>query len=115
MRFDLTVNILTDSALSKREITVFGGSQYRPHINIKDMIRVYEHFLERKINTGIYNCGFENKTVMQVAKFIKSKIPCNIKIKQSNDNRSYRLNYNKLLNTGFKPMFNVNDAIEDII
>ena len=115
MRLDLTVNILTYSALSKREISVFGGSQFRPNINIKDMIRVYEHFLEKKINTGIYNCGFENKTVMQVAKFIKSKIPCNISIKQSNDNRSYRLNSDKLLSTGFRPMFDVNDAIEDII
>jgi nucleoside-diphosphate-sugar epimerase len=37
LRLDLTVNILTNHAVNKGEITVFGGRQKRPNINIEDM------------------------------------------------------------------------------
>src|SRR3972149_1848764 len=41
-RFDLTVNILTQHAIMKGEMTVFGGGQKRPNLHIKDMCAVYE-------------------------------------------------------------------------
>ena len=41
MRFDLTVNILTNHAVNKGKITVFGGAQMRPNIHIEDMTDVY--------------------------------------------------------------------------
>lgn len=114
MRLDLTVNILTFSALKNKIIKVFGGNQLRPNIHIKDMIRVYEFFLLRNLKTGIYNAGFENKKIIQIAKNIQNKIECEIKIEASNDPRSYRLNSDKLLNVGFKPYFGINDAINEI-
>ena len=36
-RLDVVVNILTNLAYHKREITVFGGTQLRPNIHIEDM------------------------------------------------------------------------------
>ena len=63
MRLDLSVNILTFSALKNKMITVFGGNQLRPNIHIKDMVRVYEHFLFKRNKTGIYNAGFEKITI----------------------------------------------------
>ena len=71
-------------------------------------------FLLRDLKTGIYNAGFENKKIIQIAKNIQNKIECEIKIEASNDPRSYRLNSDKLLNVGFKPYFGINDAINEI-
>ncbi len=116
MRLDLTVNILTFQALQNRLMTVFGGSQIRPNIHIKDMVRVYEHFLMNKnIKSGFYNAGFENLKVIEIAKKIQSKIKAKIKISKSNDLRSYRLDSSKLLNTNFMPKYTVDYGIEELI
>ena len=45
-RLDVVVNILTNLAYHKREITVFGGSQLRPNIHIADMVQAYVTLLE---------------------------------------------------------------------
>lgn len=114
MRLDLSVNILTFSALKNKIIKVFGGNQLRPNINIKDMVRVYEHFIFKRIKTGVYNAGFENIKILDIAKIIQKKIKSEIVVQESNDPRSYRLNSNKLLKTGFDPKFGINDAIQEI-
>ena len=59
MRLDVAVNLLTMQALSKKEITVFGGSQARPNIHIDDITDVYLHFIDNPTHTGIFNAGFE--------------------------------------------------------
>ena len=117
MRLDISVNILTYQALKDKSIKVFGGKQIRPNINIKDMIRVYEFFLDKNLNipSGFYNAGFENMSILEVANIIKKKLDTKINILESNDIRSYRLSSKKLLSLGFKPFFNVEDAINEII
>jgi len=116
MRLDLSVNMLTMQALKKNEVTVFGGDQTRPNIHIKDMVRVYEHFLKnKKIESGFYNAGFENLKIIEIANIVKDKIGASINITDSNDPRSYRQNSDKLISTGFKQSYNVNDAIDEII
>jgi nucleoside-diphosphate-sugar epimerase len=116
MRLDLTVNLLTYQALTKKRITILGGKQMRPNININDIIRVFNFFIKNKnIKSGCYNAGFENMSILQIAKIIQKKIPAKIFFKKSNDPRSYRINSSKLLNLGFRPFYNVNDAINDII
>jgi nucleoside-diphosphate-sugar epimerase len=115
MRFDLTVNLLTMQALRKREITVFGGSQKRPNIHVEDLTDIFIHFLNKKSNSIFYNAGFENLSVLQIAKIVKKNVPCKIIIKKSNDIRSYNLDSSKLLKTGFKPKLKINDAIKQIM
>jgi nucleoside-diphosphate-sugar epimerase len=116
MRLDVSVNMLTMQALTKGNITVFGGTQVRPNINIKDIVNVFMFFLEQGDKyTGIYNAGFENISILDIAKRITEFVPAEIIVTESNDPRSYRLNADKLLSTGFKSQFSVKDAIEEII
>ena len=91
-----------------------GGSQTRPNIHINDMIGVYEHILDKDIEQGIYNAGFENISILDLGNKIKNKVDCEIKIIDSNDPRSYRQCSDKLLKTGFKQKFNIDNAIDEI-
>ena len=94
--------MLTFQALKNKKITVFGGNQTRPNINIKDMVRVYQHFLsKRHIPSGCYNAGFENISILDIAKAVISKVPAEIIVTESNDPRSYRQSSEKLIQTGF--------------
>jgi nucleoside-diphosphate-sugar epimerase len=116
MRLDLAVNLLTYQALSKGEITILGGKQFRPNIHIQDMVSVYIHFVNNfeTLQTGIYNAGFENLTIEEIGRIICSIIPAKITFKESNDNRSYRLDSSKLLSTGFSPKKNISDAVIEL-
>jgi len=115
MRFDLAVNLLTYQALEKKEIIVLGGSQIRPNIHIFDMVQVYRHFLTRReLPSGEYNAGFENLSISEIADRIAIPTKAQVLIKESNDPRSYRLDSSKLLVTGFKPKFVIDDAIRDL-
>lgn len=115
MRLDLSVNMLTIQALANGKITVLGGSQVRPNIHIKDMVAVYLYLLKMgdKIE-GIYNAGFENISILDVAKKIIAHVPAEIVISESNDPRSYRLCSTKLLAAGFKQKYSVDDAIKEL-
>jgi len=115
MRLDVSVNMLTMQALSKGKITVFGGTQVRPNIHIDDICDLYVYMLKNKNITGIFNAGFENISILDIARMIKQRIGCDIIVTESNDPRSYRLDSSKLLETGFAPKKTVNDAISEII
>ena len=116
MRLDVSVNMLTFQALKNNKITVFGGNQTRPNIHIKDMVRVYQHFVNNSvIESGCYNAGFENISILDIAEMVKNKLGAEIIISESNDPRSYRQNSEKLLNTGFEQMYGVEYAINEII
>lgn len=115
MRLDLSVNMLTMQALKRGQITVFGGAQVRPNIHLKDMIRVYQHFISAGTNlSGVYNAGFENLSIMQIAERIIKMIPSEIIVQESKDLRSYKLCSKKLLSTGYKPHYCIDDAITEI-
>jgi len=115
MRLDVAVNMLTIQALAKGKITVFGGNQARPNIHMEDITDVYLHLLDHPEFTGIYNAGFENITILDIANLITKYIPVEIVVTESNDPRSYRVNSDKLLTTGFKPKKTVDDAVREII
>lgn len=114
MRLDVAVNMLTMQALKKNEITVLGGNQQRPNIHIEDMTDLYLFALDNKM-TGIYNAGFENKTIMSIAKAIGKRTGAIINVHESNDPRSYRMDSAKLLATGFRPKRTVKMAIAEMI
>jgi nucleoside-diphosphate-sugar epimerase len=116
MRLDVSVNMLTFQALKNKKITVFGGDQTRPNIHIKDMVRVYQHFLKNPaIASGCYNAGFENISILQIAEMVQAKVASEIIVSDSNDPRSYRQNSDKLLKTGFEQKYGVQEAIDEII
>jgi nucleoside-diphosphate-sugar epimerase len=119
-RLDLVVNILTNLAYHNREITIFGGDQLRPNIHIQDMARAYELFINEdneKINGKIFNIGFENLSVNQLAYEVQKVIGTDVQIKKlsTNDNRSYHISSKKIQDElGFVANFSILNAIEDL-
>ncbi len=115
IRTDLTVNAMTLDAIIKKKITVNGGSQIRPQLHIDDMINCYNYFIGKKIN-DIFNVGFENYSINNIANIIKENLP-KVKIRKNSslDVRSYRLYSRKLLDHGFKPTKNANNAVQELI
>ena len=126
MRFDLSINILTNHAYQRGVITVFGGKQKRPNIHIEDVTDVYVQALEwpaEKLAGQIFNAGYENHTISQLAEFVKKvveeefpeKKPIKVETTESNDNRSYHVNSDKIFRFfGWKPKRTIEDAVQDL-
>jgi len=115
MRLDVSVNMLTMQALEKGKITVFGGNQTRPNIHIDDITDVYLFLLDHPEMTGIYNAGFENISILEIAQRVTAQVPAEIIVTESNDPRSYRVNSDRLLDAGFRPKKSVDHAIREIV
>ncbi len=119
-RLDVVVNILTNLAFNKNEIKVFGGKQLRPNIHIDDMIRAYELMITsdtKLINKKIFNIGFDNLPVIEIANKVKTIIGKNVDLNlvPTNDNRSYHISSKKIKDElGFTPLKNIDDAILDL-
>lgn len=115
MRLDVSVNMLTMQALTKGRITVFGGDQTRPNIHIDDITDLYIFLLDHPEHAGVYNAGFENISILDIAKMVVDHVPAELVVTPSNDPRSYRVNSDRLLATGFRPKRNVEEAIKEIV
>lgn len=126
LRLDLTVNILTISGLEKKKITVHGGDQLRPNLNIKDMIRAYSTLLEadaKLIHGQTFNIGYENKSVRDIAELAKKELEAakpaekiEVYVEPTKDHRSYHINsdkISKLLN--FRSEYTIQEAIRSLV
>jgi nucleoside-diphosphate-sugar epimerase len=125
-RLDLSVNILTNHAINNRSITVFGGSQKRPNLHVQDMVDLYKLLLtvpDEKIAGQIFNAGFQNMSIMEIARIVKrvvqemfpekGEIP--IVTTPTDDIRSYHVNSDKLQRMlGFKPRHTIEEAVRDL-
>jgi nucleoside-diphosphate-sugar epimerase len=125
-RLDLSVNILTNHAINNRNITVFGGSQKRPNLHLQDMVDLYKLLLavpDEKIAGQIFNAGFQNMSIMEIARIVKrvvqemfpekGEIP--IVTTPTDDIRSYHVNSDKIQRMlGFKPQHTIEDAVRDL-
>ena len=120
MRLDLTVNILTNQAVNKGKITVFGGEQKRPNLHIQDMCDAYLFLLEQpdeKIHKKIYNIGFQNLKVKEIAEVVRKTIDPQIPIERSHtdDLRSYHVSSKKIKEElGFEAKRTVEEAVLDL-
>ena len=114
MRLDLTVNLLTMQAMTTGAMTVFGGDQVRPNIHIDDLVNVYLFAFDRRLG-GVYNAGFENLSVLEIAHRIAARVPAAVQLLPSNDARSYRVCSDRLRATGFVPNKTVAIAVEEIV
>jgi len=119
-RLDVVVNILTNLAYHKREISVFGGSQLRPNIHISDMVEIYVVLLnapKEKIADQIFNGGYENHSVLELAEIVRNVIGVDVKLKTTptDDNRSYHISSKKIAEVlGFKASHTIRDAVTDL-
>ena len=125
-RLDLSVNILTNHAVNKGVITVFGGLQMRPNLHIEDMVDAYQLMLtapHEKIHGEVFNIGFENHSIADIAvmvqKIVAAEFPDKAKIDivttPSDDNRSYHVNSDKVHRVlGYRPKRTIEDAVRDL-
>jgi nucleoside-diphosphate-sugar epimerase len=125
-RFDLSVNILTNHAVNKNRITVFGGSQLRPNLHIQDYVDAVEMFLEapaEKIQGEIFNVGYQNLSLMKIAELVKKVVleefpdrgDIEIVTTPSDDIRSYHINSSKVTRVlGFQPRHTIEDAVSEL-
>jgi nucleoside-diphosphate-sugar epimerase len=126
-RLDLSVNILTNHAVNKGKITVFGGTQMRPNLHIEDMVDAYALMLKaphEKVHGEVFNIGFQNHSIADIATMVKKVVEelmpekgrIAIETTPSNDNRSYHVNSDKVRRVlGFTPKRSIEDAVRDLV
>ena len=120
-RLDLIVNAFTHDALRKGRISVFGGSQKRPHIHIDDMADLYLHLLNQpdtKIDGKVFNAGSENLTLLELADIVKTVVDGDLPIivEPTDDLGSYRVSSDRLhRELGFRPRHKVKDAVSGLV
>ena len=120
-RLDVIVNILSNHAFHNKKMIINGGSQKRPNINIKDMVLAYTQILNSShelINGEIFNVGFENHTLDQLAQIVNEVMGGNIKIehKDTDDNRSYHISSNKISKVlNFYPSYDIKESVISLI
>jgi nucleoside-diphosphate-sugar epimerase len=120
-RLDVVVNILTNLAYHKREITVFGGEQLRPNIHIADMVEAYMVLLKapsEKIAGQIFNAGYENQPVAELAQTIKDVVGNDVRLvtTPTDDNRSYHISSKRISEKlGFTATHSIREAAADLV
>ena len=120
LRLDLSVNIFANQAYHNRRVTVFGGSQRRPNINIEDMTDLYVKSLDypdELIDGQVFNAGYENHSISELAKMARDVMGDDVEIATSptDDLRSYHVSSEKIKQVlGFTPRHSIRDAIESL-
>lgn len=126
LRLDLSVNILTNHAVTNGKIVVFGGSQLRPNLNVRDVCRLYRQLLvlpAEQIQGETFNCGYQNLSIMEIAEIVKKVVEeefpdrdeITIETTPTDDIRSYHINSDKIKDKlGFEPQHSIEDAVREL-
>jgi len=126
LRLDLSVNILTNHAISKEKITVFGGDQLRPNLHVRDYCNAVLALInaeDSKIKNQTFNVGYQNLSIKEISMIVKKIVEKNFPEKgnieidttESNDNRSYHINSEKIKKIlNFEPKLTIEDAVNDL-
>jgi nucleoside-diphosphate-sugar epimerase len=126
-RLDLSVNILTNHAITNGKIRVFGGSQLRPNLHVQDYCDLCLLLLEapaEKVQYEVFNCGYQNMSIMDIALMVKrvveemmpEKAPIEIATEPTDDIRSYHINSDKIQKAlGFAPKHSIEEAVRDLV
>ena len=120
LRLDLTVNILTNHAVNKRRIRVFGGAQKRPNIHVEDISDLYLRCLgypERLIDGKVFNAGYENHAILEIAEVVREVVGPDVEIapEPSDDLRSYHVSSERIARElGYRPRLSIRDAVEGL-
>ena len=120
-RLDVVVNILTNLAYHKREISVFGGAQLRPNIHISDMVESYIAVLgasKEQVSGQVFNVGYENQPVLELAETVKEVVGDDVQLitTATDDNRSYHISSEKIKKElGFTATHGIREAVMDLV
>lgn len=125
-RLDLSVNILTNHAVNKGKITVFGGSQLRPNLHVQDYCDAVFLFLTapaEKIQREVFNVGYQNLSIMDIAHLVRKVVgeefpdrgEIDIVTTPTDDIRSYHINSGKIARAlGYSPKHTIEDAVREL-
>jgi len=120
LRLDLSVNILTNHAINKGKITVFGGDQLRPNFHVRDCAELYVKCLaypDALIDGKVFNAGYQNLSINAIAELVRKVVGGNITIESTptNDNRSYHISSDKIRRElGYEPRHTIEDAVREL-
>jgi nucleoside-diphosphate-sugar epimerase len=121
LRLDLSVNILTNHAVNKRKITVFGGQQRRPNIHIADMADLYCRSLkysDAAIDGKVFNAGYENRKLIEIAELVRDAVGSDVQIvtAPTSDLRSYHICSDKIQRElAWVPRHTIRDAVRQLV
>jgi nucleoside-diphosphate-sugar epimerase len=121
LRLDLVVNALTISALAENKITVHGGPQLRPNINIRDMANAYLAIFAASpdiVHRQVFNAGDNNHSLTSLAQCVQGALglpKLAITHTETKDTRSYHINSSKISRIlGFRPQFSITQAVKEL-
>jgi nucleoside-diphosphate-sugar epimerase len=122
-RFDLVVNLLTAKGYVDKEITIFGGDQWRPFLHVDDAAQALLQVMEAPmglVRNQIFNVGSnqQNYTIRQVGEIVHSFVADAKVVNKGEDvdRRNYWVNFNKINHTlGFAPNWTVEQGVEQVL
>ena len=118
-RIDIMPNLFSKIASENGTLKLFaGGRQIKSLVPLIDVARCFK-FMEEKenINSEIFNLTKDTLTVKEVAEICKKHNP-KVNLRETNDeipNLGFSLSNKKLLNTGFKFLYGLNESIKEMI
>jgi nucleoside-diphosphate-sugar epimerase len=122
MRFDLVVNLMTATSFYENKIYIMGGgNQNRPLININDICGYILEIIEcktKKYSGEIFNIGYKNYSINQIANIVKSAITNEVRIIKTpddSDKRNYHINFSKAKKYfKHKPKIEIYNSVKEI-
>ena len=118
-RIDIMPNLFSKIASQEGIIKLFaGGRQVKSLVPLIDVARCFKNMEERNdISSEIFNLTKDTVTVKEVAEICKKYSP-KVILKETNDevpNLGFSLSNKKILGTGFKFLYNLDQSIKEMI
>ncbi len=118
-RIDIMANFFSKTASQNGVLKLFaGGRQVKSLVPLIDVARCFKFMEERNdLNSEIYNLTKDTVTVKQVAQICKKYNP-KVTLRETNDeipNLGFSLSNKKILNTGFKFLYGLDESIKEMI
>ena len=123
MRTDLLVNDFVYRAMIDKSLVLFEPNFKRNYIHIQDVARAFLHSINnwQVMKNQIFNLGLEdaNLSKLELCEKIKKHLSnfefFTSKNGKDPDQRNYIVSNKKILSTGFKTKFTVDDGIQELI
>lgn len=116
-RLDLVGNVLTMRATLGEPLSVFGGEQWRPLLHVRDVTSAIVYGIKNNIS-GLFNLSDNNYTIRQLAETIRDIVNPQLQIAYTEmsfeDQRNYRVSNAKVLQTGWRPLWTLEEGIRQV-
>jgi nucleoside-diphosphate-sugar epimerase len=121
-RMDLLVNNLVYSSMVNKRLEVFDGHFRRNYIHVDDIVSAFVHALDNfeSMRGEVYNLGNDsvNMSKLDLVKKICHETRAEwseVQDKTDPDKRDYVVSSQKLYDTGFKPVYNLDYGIRQMM